>query len=112
MATLAPIPYGYGKTELTEIDVSDPSAMKVSRELTFDGSFAAARQNGGTVRVVLNSTPLAYTQKAPRLGAGLAAALALRLQRHGRKRTRSFVPATASAGRRSSPGSGCSRSSR
>ena len=62
VAALAPIRYGYGKTELTEIDVSDPSAMKVLRQLTFDGSFAAARQNGGTIRVVLNSTPLAYTQ--------------------------------------------------
>ena len=32
VAALAPIPYGYGKTALTEIDVSDPSAMKVLRE--------------------------------------------------------------------------------
>jgi hypothetical protein len=61
-AALAPIPYGYGKTALTEIDVSDPGDMKVLRRLTFDGSFAAARQNGGTIRVVLNSTPLAYAQ--------------------------------------------------
>ena len=93
MAALAPIPYGYGKTSLTEIDVSDPGAMKVARELTFDGSFAAARQNGGTVRVVLNSTPLAYTQE------GTADAARGWLPRShfvsnvtGRKRTRSFVP--------------------
>jgi len=93
VAALAPIPYGYGKTELTEIDVSDPSSMKVARELTFDGAFAAARQNGGTVRVVLNSTPLAYTDSA--------AADARRgwLPRShfvsnvtGKRRTRTFVP--------------------
>ena len=93
VAALAPIPYGYGKTSLTEIDVSDPSAMKVSRKLTFDGSFAAARQNGGTVRVVLNSTPLAYTQN------GTADAARGWLPRSHfvsnvthRRRTRAYVP--------------------
>ena len=114
VAALAPIPYGYGKTSLTEIDVSDPSAMKVARELTFDGSFAAARQNGGTVRVVLNSTPLAYTQTGTvGLGARLAAAVALRLQRHRpQAHARRSCRATASAARRSSPAWGCCRSSR
>jgi Beta propeller domain len=93
VAALAPIPYGYGKTVLTEIDVSDPAAMKVSRQLTFDGSFAAARQNGGTIRVVLNSTPLAYTQT------GIVDTARGWLPRShfvsnvtGRKRTRAFVP--------------------
>jgi hypothetical protein len=93
VAALAPIPYGYGKTVMTEIDVSDPASMKVSRELTFDGSFAAARQNGGTVRVVLNSTPLAYAD------AGAADARRGWLPRShfvsnvtGKRRTRAFVP--------------------
>ena len=93
VATLAPIPYGYGKTELTEIDVSDPSAMKVSRRLTFDGSFAAARQNGGTVRVVLNSTPLAYTQTGTVDSArGWLPRSRFVSNVTGRRRTRSYVP--------------------
>jgi uncharacterized secreted protein with C-terminal beta-propeller domain len=56
----APLPYpGVAKTQLTEIDVSDPSDLKVLRTLTFDGSFADGRQNGGTIRVVVNSQPQA-----------------------------------------------------
>jgi uncharacterized secreted protein with C-terminal beta-propeller domain len=94
VAAFAPIPpYGGNpQTELTEIDVTDPSAMKVSRKLTFDGSYAAARQNGGTVRVVLNSVPRAYTD------AGSADATKGWLPRSrfvsnvtGRKRTRSYL---------------------
>lgn len=93
VAALAPIPYGYGKTSLTEIDVSDPGAMKVARELTFDGSFAAARQNGGTVRVVLNSTPLAYTQEgAADTPRGWLPRSHFVSSVTGRRRTRSFVP--------------------
>jgi hypothetical protein len=93
VAALAPIPYGYGKTVLTEIDISNPAAMKVSRTLTFDGSFAAARQNGGTVRVVLNSTPPAYTQTAT---AGKARGWLPRSRFvsnvTGKRRTRFYVP--------------------
>jgi hypothetical protein len=93
VAALAPIPYGYGKTVLTEIDVSDPSAMRVSRTLTFDGSFAAARQNGGTVRVVLNSTPLAYAQTATATRArGWLPRSRFVSNVTGKRRTRSYVP--------------------
>ena len=93
LAALAPIPYGYGKTELTEIDVSDPSNMRVLRQLTFDGSFAAARQNGGTIRVVLNSTPLAYTQTATADSArGWLPRSRFVSNVTGRRRTRAFVP--------------------
>lgn len=92
-AAIAPMPYGgFGQTELTEIDVTDPAAMKVSRTLTFDGSYAAARQNGGTVRIVLNSTPRAYAD------AGVAHATRGWLPRShfvsnvtGRRRTRSYL---------------------
>jgi hypothetical protein len=93
VSAIAPMPYGYGKTVLTEIDVSDPSAMKVSRKLTFDGSFAAARQNGGTVRVVLNSTPLAYTQTATASRArGWLPRSRFVSNVTGKRRTRSYVP--------------------
>src|SRR3954470_17081803 len=45
------------KTILTEVDVHDPSAMKVARALTFDGTYVDARQNGSTARVVISSPP-------------------------------------------------------
>ena len=111
----SPIPYGYGKTVLTEIDVSDPAAMKVARKLTFDGSFAAARQNGGTVAggPELDAAGVHAEPARARAGARLAAAVALRLQRHRpQAHARVRRRATASAARRRSPGSGCSRSSR
>ena len=49
-----------GETVLTEVDVSDPAALKVARTLTLDGQYVNARQNGATARVVLSSTPRAY----------------------------------------------------
>jgi uncharacterized secreted protein with C-terminal beta-propeller domain len=61
--SIAPSPYYYaGKTALTEVDVSDPKAMKVVRTITIDGSFVDARENGGTARIVISSPPpvLAY----------------------------------------------------
>ncbi len=52
---------GSGQTVLTEVDVSDPAALKVARTLTLDGRYVNARQNGATARVVLSSTPRAYS---------------------------------------------------
>jgi len=51
---------------ITEVDVRDPTALKVSRTLTLDGQYVNARQNGASVRVVLSSTPRAYTVPAAR----------------------------------------------
>jgi uncharacterized secreted protein with C-terminal beta-propeller domain len=42
---------------LTEVDVSDPAALKVVQRLKLDGAYLAARMVGGTVRVV-SSSPL------------------------------------------------------
>jgi Beta propeller domain len=94
IAALAPQPYpGVAKTTLTEIDVSDPAAMKVSRTLTFDGTFAAARQNGGTIRVVLNSSPRAYDESATAAKArGWLPRSHFASNVTGKRRTRSFVP--------------------
>jgi len=50
-----------GQTVITEVDVRDPAALKVARTLTLDGQYVNARQNGATARVVLSSTPRAYT---------------------------------------------------
>ena len=62
-----------GQTVITEVDVRDPAALKVARTLTLDGQYVNARQNGATARVVLSSTPRAYTvagrtRRVPRAG--------------------------------------------
>jgi hypothetical protein len=76
-ARIAPVPGGGPTTLLTEVDVSDPAAPKVARTMTLDGAFVDARMTGGTVRVVVSSTPQPTTQQP------LTAA-----------RLRAFVPAT------------------
>jgi hypothetical protein len=55
-----------GKTVITEVDVRDPSVLKVARTLTLDGQYVNARQNGATARVVLSSNPRAYVLPAAR----------------------------------------------
>src|SRR3954452_25308867 len=54
---IAALPYGSSTTLLTEVDVSDPAAPKVARTMTLDGRYVDARMTGGTVRVVVSSTP-------------------------------------------------------
>lgn len=57
-ASIPPSPYYYGgQTTLTEVDVSDPTAMKIVRTITIDGSFVDARENGATARIVVSSAP-------------------------------------------------------
>ena len=51
--SIAPIPAG---TILTEVDVSDPAAIRVVRTLTFDGTYVSARLVGTSVRVVAASS--------------------------------------------------------
>ena len=115
VAALAPIPYGYGKTTLTEIDVSDPSAMKVAAEADLR-------------RLVRRRAPeRRHGPRRPQLDAA-----GLHASRHRRTSSRGWLPrshfvsnvtgtqaharlraaATASAARRSSPAWGCCRSSR
>jgi hypothetical protein len=67
LASIAPSPYYYpGKTIITEVDVHDPSAMKVTRTMTVDGRFVDARQNGGSARLVIASAPLAIADRQAR----------------------------------------------
>ncbi len=68
---------GRATTLLTEVDLTDPAAPKVARTMTLDGDYVDARMVGGTVRVVVSSTP-AQTGAVPLTGAPL----------------RTFVPAT------------------
>ncbi|WP_187369345.1 beta-propeller domain-containing protein [Baekduia soli] len=75
-ARTALLPYGSPTTLLTEVDITDPATPTVARTMTLPGGFVDARMTGGTVRVVVSSTP------APR-----AVPLA-------RASLRTFVPAT------------------
>ncbi len=44
-----------GSSTMTEVDVSDPSALRVVRTMSLDGSYLAARLVGSTVRLVVSS---------------------------------------------------------
>ena len=55
-ALLGPISYR-PQVRLTEVDISDPAALKISRTLDVAGSYVSARLTGGTARVVLNTPP-------------------------------------------------------
>ncbi|HEV7752058.1 MAG TPA: beta-propeller domain-containing protein [Baekduia sp.] len=74
VAKIAP---GTSKTVLTEVDLTDPAAPKVARTMELDGQYVDARMVGGTVRVVVSSTP--------QVGA---------VQPLTRAKLRTFVPAT------------------
>jgi len=57
VADFAPVPSG---AVLEEIDISDPSKMRVIRSLEVDGALVTARLTGRTARVVLSSRPPIY----------------------------------------------------
>jgi uncharacterized secreted protein with C-terminal beta-propeller domain len=57
VAVGAPILQWSSKTVMTEVDISDPSAMKIVRTMTVDGNYLSARLNGATARVVIGSSP-------------------------------------------------------
>lgn len=77
---MAIVPYYFGgQTLITELDVSDPSAMKVLGTLTVNGAFVDGRLNGSTARLVINSTPLALAQRA-RIGSAGAWVPAVRFR--------------------------------
>jgi uncharacterized secreted protein with C-terminal beta-propeller domain len=48
-------PYMPSESVLTEVDVSNPAALRVVRTLTLDGSYVAARLVGGAARIVTAS---------------------------------------------------------
>ncbi len=62
---------------ISEIDVSDPAAMKVRRTMTMEGALVDARLTGGTARVVVGASPNVIRPAAI-----------------GRASLRSFVPQT------------------
>jgi hypothetical protein len=56
--------YHRSVTVLAEIDLGDPTAMKVVRTLEVDGQLVSSRMTGGTARVVITSTPKAMVPAA------------------------------------------------
>lgn len=49
--------YPFPSTTVREVDVHDPTAMRVTRTMSIDGAFVDARQNGATARLVISSVP-------------------------------------------------------
>jgi uncharacterized secreted protein with C-terminal beta-propeller domain len=69
--------YVPSQSVLSEVDVSDPKALRVVRTLTLDGSYVAARLVGGSVRIVVSSQvpgPLPFEPPAAVDSSTLAAA--------------------------------------
>ena len=79
-ATAARIaPYQPAKSVLAEVDVSDPSRLRLVRTLTLDGSYVAARLVGSSARIVAASqVPAALPFKQPTDGSPEAIAAAKR----------------------------------
>jgi hypothetical protein len=69
-AALVPADYR-PSTLITEVDVSDPSDMRVVKTETIDGSYVSARLNGSTARIVLTTPPAALGGGQP-IGTGKA----------------------------------------
>ncbi|MGI8461495.1 MAG: beta-propeller domain-containing protein, partial [Solirubrobacterales bacterium] len=58
------------ETLLSEVDVSDPTAMKLVRTLRVDGGYVDARLSEGTARVVVSSSPTYAFGELPPVGGG------------------------------------------
>lgn len=64
------MPMGPPRTLLVDVDVHDPSAMRVVQTMTFTGIPVDARLTGASARVVVSSMPIVYEQ--PQLRASTA----------------------------------------
>ena len=70
-------PYSPASSVLSEIDVSNPKALRLVRTLTLDGGYVDARLVGGTARIVVSSqvpTTLQFEQPSGSTDAALATA--------------------------------------
>jgi len=78
-ATARIAPYQPANSVLAEVDVSDPSRLRLVRSLTLDGSYVAARLVGSSTRIVVASqVPAALPFKQPTDGSPEAIAAAKR----------------------------------
>jgi hypothetical protein len=55
-------------TQLLEIDIADPAAMRIVRTLSVDGNYVSARLTESTARVVVASAPVGLEFVAPAAG--------------------------------------------
>ncbi|HUY71336.1 MAG TPA: beta-propeller domain-containing protein [Gaiellaceae bacterium] len=96
-AALRASPYFlYGsQTVLSEVDISDPSAMKVTQTMTVDGRFVDARQVGSSARIVISSAPHAIEE--PQLAGGAQGWVPM-WRFHDTRTGRSFTRQVASCG--------------
>jgi uncharacterized secreted protein with C-terminal beta-propeller domain len=81
------------KTFLTEVDVHDPSSLRVVSRLELDGGYASARLVGGTLRVVLVSQlPRQIEFAPPRANESSAQATARNRAALSRSRLANWMP--------------------
>ena len=81
------------KTTLTEVDVHDPSSMRVLSRLEVEGGYASARLVGGTLRVVLVSElPRELRFSPPRPGETHAQAVAHNRAKIAHSRLANWMP--------------------
>ena len=76
-ATAIAMPYLPAKSVLSEIDVSNPKALRLVRTLTLDGGYVDARLVGSTARIVVSSqvpTKLPFEQPVESTNPALATA--------------------------------------
>lgn len=73
--------WGRPSTTLTEIDISDPTALRVLNTMTVAGSYLSARLVGSTVRLVVSSFPADFAFEYPRTGSRADVAAATRRNR-------------------------------
>ena len=86
------VPYST-KTILTEVDVHDPSSMRVLSRLELEGGYASARLVDGTLRVVLVSElPRELEFDPPRPGETQAQAVARNRAKIARSRLANWMP--------------------
>jgi hypothetical protein len=71
---------GGSQTVLSEVDVRDPSAMRIVRRSTIDGDYVSSRQNGGTARIVIGSHARILDRLSPTPEPGPVPVLAARNQ--------------------------------
>ena len=61
-------PAGYPISELTMVDISNPSTPRITSSLTLDGDYVSARLIDGVARVVVRSQPVALEFQMPKAG--------------------------------------------
>jgi uncharacterized secreted protein with C-terminal beta-propeller domain len=108
--TRAMMPISPSDSVITEIDVSDPTNMKVLNTMTLDGAYVDARMVGSTVRIVSSSQmPIALPFQTPTATttAGLAAAKSQNTAVVNRSRVASWLPYYKIGRRASRPAVSC-----